>query len=281
MKHKLGLLGIGLAAILLSSAVIAQKAPETKKTRHIKLMKVENGKTMKLDTVLTGDEVFVWNGDTINPMKHSSKSGAPEFGKMHRFDVEVENDNGDEKVRIYKHRAKKDGEPMLWGMESGDNMQVFSDVEGDSVQHKIIIHKRMKGGDDEDNFIYLNGENMKHFPPMPPMPPVPHNRMLKEVHAGRIIDLNDPNIISFRKKKLSGDREKIEIIRKKPEGPQHLTYDIDMDDAMFTPEPPEPPVFMNEFNNDRPEKKIIEKDMKVDEKKEKKTEEKVNPGENK
>ena len=31
-----------------------------------------------------------------------------------------------------------------------------------------------------------------------------------------LIDLNDPDIISFERKELSGGREKIEIIRKKP-----------------------------------------------------------------
>ena len=60
-----------------------------------------------------------------------------------------------------------------------------------------------------------------------------------------------------------------------------MTYDFDIDDAMIAPEPPEPSVFMNEFNNDGPEKKIIRKEMKVEEKKEKKIEEKVNSGENK
>ena len=180
MRNTLALIGMGLATILLSSTAHAQKSEDTqesKKNRHIRMMKLENGEKMELDTVLSDDDIFVWNGDTINPPKHIKKFNSSGFGKMH-----------------------------------------WIDIENDSVQKKIIIHKRLKDGTEEDHLIHLNGPDMKHFPPMPPMPPVPpHFKMMQKAHSGRVIDLNDPNIISFSKKELSGDREKIEIIRKKSE----------------------------------------------------------------
>lgn len=70
MKNTFALLGMGLAAFLLSSPAIAQNTKETKETRHIKMTKIENGKKMELDTVLTGNDVFIWNGDTIGPAEH-------------------------------------------------------------------------------------------------------------------------------------------------------------------------------------------------------------------
>jgi hypothetical protein len=67
----------GYAVLLLSSVTIAQqttppppppppapKAPKTEK--HIKMVKVDdNGKKVEIDTVLTSDQPFIWNGDTI------------------------------------------------------------------------------------------------------------------------------------------------------------------------------------------------------------------------
>lgn len=229
MRNTFALFGMaGLTAMLISSTAFAQKSDEVKQsknTRHIKMTKIENGKKMELDTVLTGDDIFIWNGDTLNPEKHIRKFSPSGFDKMHRIDVEVEN----------------------------------------------------KDGNEEDRLIYLNGPDMKHFPPMPPMPPMPHVKMLKGPNTGHIIDLNDPNIISFKKKKLSGDREKIEIIRKKSEGPENMTFDFEIDDAVMAPEPPEPPVFINEFNNEENGRKIIRKEIKVEEKKDKKIEEETAP----
>jgi hypothetical protein len=226
-------------------------------------MKIENGKKMELDTVLTGDDVFVWNGDTLNPVKHIKKFNPSGFDKMHHFDVEVENNDGQENVRIYKHKGGKAGEPMIYKMESGGNMEVFTDEEGDSVQKRIILRKRLKDGTDEDNFIYLNGPNGMHFPPVPPVPPMPpmppHMKIMKGPNAGRVIDLNDPNIISYKKKNLSGDREKIEIIRKKSEGSENMSFDFEVPEP---PMAPEPPVNRNEYNKDQQGKKMIKKEMK-------------------
>ena len=86
MKNTLALPGMGLAVILLSTVAFAQKAPKpkgTNNTRHIKMKKIENGKTMELDTVLYSNDVFVWNGDTINQVKHIKKFSPSGFDKIH------------------------------------------------------------------------------------------------------------------------------------------------------------------------------------------------------
>ncbi|MDP3435022.1 MAG: hypothetical protein Q8T04_18945, partial [Bacteroidota bacterium] len=199
------LLGMGLATFLLSSPVIAQNTKETKETRHVKMTKIENGKKMELDTVLTGNDVFIWNGDTIGPAVHIKRFSPSGFDKMHNIDVKVDRRDGKEKVMIYKHFP-----PM---------------------------------------------------PPMPPMPPVRHMKMMKGANSGRVIDLNDPNIISYKKKNLSGDREKIEIIRKKTEEAEHANFEFEFNDELMAPEAP---VLMNEFDNEASDKKKVRKEIEVE-----------------
>ena len=178
---------------------------------------MENGKKMELDTVLSGDEVFVWKGDTINP-------------------------------------------------------------------EKDIIHRKMKDGDEEDPIIDLNFGDGEHFPPMPPMPPMPplrHMRMTRANHSHGVIDLNDPNIIYFRKKKISGNREKIEIIRNKSEEPEDLNFNFQTDEALDVPEPPLPPDLNFDNKIEKPVKKEIRKEIRIEQKKDQKTEEEAAPKETK
>ena len=63
----------GYAVFMLSSMAFGQqtpppppppKAPKTEK--HIKMVKIDDdGKKVELDTIINGNQVFVWNGDTI------------------------------------------------------------------------------------------------------------------------------------------------------------------------------------------------------------------------
>ncbi len=46
---------------------------------------------------------------------------------------------------------------------------------------------------------------------------------------------------------MSGDREKIEIIRKKSERPEGANFDFEFDQKLMAPEAP---VFMHEFDNE-------------------------------
>ncbi len=229
------LLSIGLAGItttLLSFTFIqkSDEVQEPRKERHIKMTKIENGKKVELDTVLTHDDVFVWNGDTINPPKHSKRIGSG--NKMQHPDVKVYHQDGKEEVMIIKHRGGKPGEPMIWNMDSGDMEIVTEDV--DSLGKRIVVRKQIKDGDLDYNYFFDDGE-LNHFPPMPP---VSHMRMR---HSGKIIDLNDPNVISYKKKDLKDGREKIEIIRKKTAEPEESTFNFEFDDEMMPPPPPPSP----------------------------------------
>jgi len=278
MKNTWTLLGLaGLAILVFSSSGFGQKgddAKETPKTRHIKLMKIENGKKMELDTIVTGNDVFVWKGDTIGGKEMAKHVGSSGSEKMKRIKVIVDGDDKDENAMIYHVKNGKSDEPMVLHMESGDNDEILTEEPGDSIHKRIIIRKRMKDAND-----FLNDAEMKHFPPMPPMP----HMGMKGQHTGRIIDLNDPNIISYRKKSLKGGREKIEIIRNKSEDPENMSFDFQLDDQLMPPPPPAPEALesIREFNGDNQKMKITEKDEKIDGKDGKEIKVKVESKENK
>lgn len=288
MKNKLLSFGtIGLTGVLLSSFMLVQKGDGVqgpKKSRHIKMIKIENGKKMELDTVFTNDDVFVWNGDTVNPIKHTGKYSSSGPDKMQRVDVKVDRQDGKEKVMIFKHRGGKSGEPMIWNMDSGDDMEIVTE-DVDSVGKRIVVRKRMNNGI-EDHMSFRNGDYDMLVPPPPP-PPVPpmtpfsHMKVMKMQHGGQIIDLNDPNIVSYKKKDVKGGMEKIEIIRKKSENQENMTFDFNGDPELLVPEPPEAPELNWESDGDSIRMKVIEKRKVLKGKDGKEIEVKVETEENK
>jgi hypothetical protein len=234
-----------------------QKSGETqeqKKTRHIRMIKTENGKTMKLDTVLNGNDVFVWNGDTVNPVKHINRLDHASFG----IELDRRIGNG----LNFGHRGGEPGRPAFGHMPSRDRKG--------SGGSRITDRRRMKEGSGK-NMFYFNDPGMQHFSPMSPLPPVPHMRMRGIQHQEQIINLNDPNIISYEKKKMSGGREKIEIIRRKSDDNISADYLI--------------PSGMPEFNwksdADTLHVKMVEKKKVIKGKKGKEIEVKVETEENK
>lgn len=277
MKNTLVLFAVaGLAALGLSSWSNLQEKEKAqpKKTRHIKMIKMENGKKMELDTVLSGDDVFVWNGDTINPGKHIKGVSPSEFDKMHHPDGDMDEQR---EVKIIRHKGNKSGHAKIWQMDADDDVETVTVVDGDSTENKIIIKKRLKDGNEENRIIYLNHEDGENFPPMPPMPPMPHMRMMQMNHAKGMINLNDPNVISYKKKELSGGREKIEIIRHKSDENENMNFNFEMDDSMIVPETPQPEGFQYEFKSGDPNQKKMRKEIRVEVKDDGKTDEEVAP----
>jgi hypothetical protein len=191
MKQVMFIIGFLLGSFLLFSSFSLRETPQDpprgekgeKAKRHIRLEKIENGEKAVLDTVIEGNRVFVWNGDTIGSAKEFKWKGKEDF-KM------------------------------------------------DSL-HKNFEYRFFESDDEGDNrFI---------FAPHPPHPPkVPHIERLNKKLQGNMIDLSDPGIISYKKKKLSGGREKITIIRNEPS-----KKEIEKDIVIKIPEVPDPAVWMN------------------------------------
>jgi len=99
----------GLAFFSLSSFYFIGESPQDpprgKKTeKHIKMVKVDDsGKKVELDTVIHGDQVFVWQGDTIGGGKELKWITKDDFkmDSVHRFDYKIEGD-GNKRIMIMK-----------------------------------------------------------------------------------------------------------------------------------------------------------------------------------
>lgn len=187
-----------LAAMLfLLASAFAQTAdgqPAPEKKKHLKMVKIENGVKTELDTVIVGDEDFAWfEGDfphDLDSLIHS---------KMKRFEFDLQDDeSGNPRKFVFVSPGGEDE----WMMHE------FDFPGGDSLRHMMHLHHKKALGD-KDVMIFKGRAPMPPHPPLPPMPRV------KVMRGGNAIDLDAPEIISYKKKDLSGDREKIEIIRKK------------------------------------------------------------------
>ena len=230
----------GFAVVFFSSGAFAQNESDTTKvsgTHHIKLLKIENGKKTELDTVLTADDFFVWDGDTINPEEGPEMFRHAGFGKKHHFGMNVEERDGKRIMTVRRLEKDDEDEPLFFKFDLDDDFPMFSDNDKEPARKSICIHKRMKDGDPEAS-AWMDQQGSRHF--CPGCLEVPGSMMKVEGgrRAGHLIDLNDPAIISYKKKKLSGGREKIEIVRKKSDS-DDLSFDLTMDDQLDVPEPPD------------------------------------------
>jgi hypothetical protein len=115
----------GCTVFLLSSVAVGQQTPPpppppkaAKTEKHIKMVKVDdNGKKVELDTVLTSDQPFVWNGDTIGggkDLKWISREGFKMDSIHQNYDMNFEykiEDDGEGNVVILK--SGKGGDHMI------------------------------------------------------------------------------------------------------------------------------------------------------------------------
>lgn len=136
--------------------------------KHIKIVKIDDsGNRVELDTLLTNDEIFVWNGDTIDG-----------------------------------------GNKLKWIMNDEFSL--------DSLHKNMNIDFEYEISENEDGNVIIMKSGNKTNPiihALPHPPAVPNVMFFDNEKSGNIIDLSDPGIISFKKKKMSGGREKITIIR--------------------------------------------------------------------
>ena len=106
----------GLAAFFLSSFYFIGESPQDpprgKKTeKHIKMVKIDDsGKKMELDTVIHGDQVFVWQGDTIR--------GGKKFKWITRDDFKMDSIHQNFDMN-FEYKIEDDGEGNMMIMKSG------------------------------------------------------------------------------------------------------------------------------------------------------------------
>jgi hypothetical protein len=220
MKRILSITGILGLTILITSAISIRETPQDpprgKKTKHIKIVKVDdNGEKTKLDTIIESDNVFIWNGDTIGG-EHELKwvsEGAVEMD----FDVDIE-ESADGNVIIM--RSAKTGNPfppemMMMKMHNQGNVIDLSDPGIISYEKKdlkdgkekiTIVRKKPTEKDMEMHKMIMHGGSA-------------HPMMIHSGHHGeaktlKVISSDDGNIEiiedgKVRHVKMDGENVKI------------------------------------------------------------------------
>ncbi len=214
-KTWLSILALAVIFISASAFHFAEKDDQKKgqKKMHIKMVKNMDGQVVKLDTILVNfsDD----DPDKIKALFLGDDEGDLD-SLMQTMTIRIDTE-GDSlmrrNVKVFAH-----------GM-SMDDMNIEEMDEGDSLVHTFCITAHGDGrGKDKNVMIWKGkkGEEPDHFgfvtPPVTPTPPVPPFGHVKvPMHSKNVIHLDDPSIISYKRKDLGGNKEKIEIIREKPE----------------------------------------------------------------
>jgi hypothetical protein len=253
----------GFILLLCSGIAVAQQKtvplppppppPKTTKTeKHIKMVKIDNdGKKTELDTVITGNAPFVWNGDTINGGKNYKWMTRDEFtmDSVHKFDYKIEGDGKGKMIMI--HSGK--GDPMIWteGMpgvpppphapkvmmirhQQGKNIIDLSDpgiisydkkIQKDGTEKITIVRKQVPAKEE------IEGDVLIHAPGAPGEFHINQSApgAIKTVRVIKSDDgttrvIEDENVIHMEGKdgitKFVGDDGKVIIVKEMKEGDQ-------------------------------------------------------------
>ena len=189
-----------LAAVILTSAVEMEAQNPPSGQRQVRIVKVTDGDTTVVDTVIDrrGPGQF-FRGDRMIGHDRIMEWVSRDFSG---------NELGDSARRVIIIRKGQGTEPLFLHKRSGPSDSLWR-------QRFRIERKEILGGDTVMAFGDRNGPMFRRFPShlrRSFAPPVPRVHMIREQHAN-VINLNDRGIISYKKKKMSGGREKITIIR--------------------------------------------------------------------
>ena len=185
-----------------------EKKEELMKEKHIRIVTIKDGVKEVTDTVIVGDN----QGLGFTGKDKKFRWVAEECDSLPGFQ-EFDLDN-DELERIILMKKRHAGDPVI--------IRRFESV-GDSGRKVSVLIKKAGTGEGDEDVIYLSGDGkkvkrlitapMRHdVPGIPPVPPLRFSMKQRNV-----IDLSDPGIISYKKKKMSGGKEKITVIRQEPE----------------------------------------------------------------
>lgn len=118
---------------------------------------------------------------------------------------------------------------------SGEPAFEWEETFGDDSTKKIVVIRQRPDGNE-------NRKMVTRLTPNAPIPPITRDIRFLNHRSGNVIELSDPGIISYKKKKLSGGREKIIIIRNEEADKKNeeIIYKIDSDKKMLHFETPKP-----------------------------------------
>lgn len=202
MKKNMISVFAGIAAIfwIALNPVAAQNQQEVK--RQIKIVTVKDGNTTVVDTVIAsrGPGRFLYRGRTPDPGRIMEWVSRDIPGGV----------TGDSAESVIIVRKVQGEDPFFLQRRS---------VSADSLSRQRFRMERRMASDGDSTLLYrdLQIPRLRRFPSrfsrMPLTPAVPRVQMFRDQNAN-VINLNDKGIISYKKKKMSGGREKITIIRK-------------------------------------------------------------------
>jgi hypothetical protein len=193
-KHLLFMLaGLLLVALVSTKPVTRTDPQDPKKVSHIKMVTINDGKKTVIDTTITGKNVWTITQTGDKNFEWVTLDNEQNLDSLKKV-IELKGKDGKEKKIIIMKHDGGNGPVIIRELES----------EGDSFK-RMTMHLERAG----------RGKRMMMAPLAPGVPimgraPVYRYR---QNQRGNIINLSDPGVISFKKEKLSGGREKITIIR--------------------------------------------------------------------
>lgn len=206
---------------LLGLPVLAQTtgdpADKPTTTRHLKIITIENGVKTEIDTVMTGDEPAIWMDGERNNMEWEGEFPAPPDSAMEwegEFPMPPDSalHGTMKRIRLGMPPAGPGGKHQIRMMRrpGGDiDIREFKMAEGDSTRHMFVIRK----GGNTDQMMFMGCPGA----PGNAECPMSFQMMRRErMDDSNVIRLDDPGIISYKKKVMKDGTEKIEIIRKQP-----------------------------------------------------------------
>jgi hypothetical protein len=210
MKGKIALVAASFALVMGASSftfgpvddVIFNDDQPQKKEKTVKVIVHSDGKTAKIDTT------FI---DVDDKLVHTKVDSMLKEMKVTVFD------NGDGDVLIWNEKGDPNGkfEHFNFFADSLAFKAFDSDTTGMMMKHRVLRH-----GDGPRRMVFIQDNNGNHMivPPVPPVPPIagtPHTIMLHRQGDPFAFDPKDKNIISYKRKDMGKDLEKITIVRKK------------------------------------------------------------------
>lgn len=198
-----------LLVFIITSAFNIQKKEDpvkTEKKARVKMIKNVDGVVTEIDTVLVNFEPGDIEGISEIFMKsYSEKIGNDSLKHSFTFDF----DGSGKKKHICKIITSDDLEETM-------DFDVSSICKGDSIIKKIIVTTDDKGNCCDKKVIIMKGDSDGDNELMDvSVLGTPRVKMIKMNKDENVIRLDDPSIVSFKKKDLGGNKEKIEIIREK------------------------------------------------------------------
>ena len=212
----------GYAVLLLSSVAFGQQTtpppppppppPKVQKTeKHIKMVKVDdNGKKIELDTILTSDQPFIWNGDTIG--------GGKDFKFEMAMPPGVQMPPDAPHVMMLRSRANRN----VIDLSDPGIISYDKKIQKDGTEKITIVRKQVPEGEEAPEDVLMHaphGADAFYYSTSPK-----HVKTMKVIKSddGTTKIIEDDNVIHMEggegTTKFVGDDGKVIIIKEIKEG---------------------------------------------------------------